>query len=71
MAPIVHGLEVEYFGVINFVYLDIDDKGNSEFSEQDTAWQRAHNSFHYEYSARISIQKAPGSRTKKIILKPA
>lgn len=31
MAPIVHGLEAEYFEVINFVYLDIEDKANSEF----------------------------------------
>ena len=31
MAPVVHGLEVEYFGSINFVYLDIDDKGNAAF----------------------------------------
>ena len=25
MAPIVHGLEAEYFNSINFVYLDIDN----------------------------------------------
>ena len=25
MAPIVHGLEAEYSGRINFVYLDVDD----------------------------------------------
>ena len=31
MAPIVHGLEVEYAGEINFVYLDIDDPGNDKF----------------------------------------
>ena len=30
MAPIVHGLEAEYFGAIDFVYLDIDDKANYE-----------------------------------------
>ena len=33
MAPIVHGLESEYFGQINFVYLDIDDPGNDEFKQ--------------------------------------
>jgi hypothetical protein len=27
----VHGLEAEYFGRINFVYLDIDDSRNQEF----------------------------------------
>jgi hypothetical protein len=31
MAPIVHGLEIEYFGAINFVYLDIDDAANANF----------------------------------------
>lgn len=31
MAPIVHGLEIEYFGSVGFVYLDIDDPANSEF----------------------------------------
>ena len=30
MAPIVHGLEVEYNGKIQFVYLDIDDQRNEE-----------------------------------------
>jgi hypothetical protein len=30
MAPIVHGLETEYFGSINFVYLDIDDAATED-----------------------------------------
>ncbi len=34
MAPIVHGLEVDYFGEINFVYLDIDNPANSEFLKE-------------------------------------
>lgn len=34
MAPIVHGLEVDYFGAINFVYLDIDDAANSVFLKE-------------------------------------
>lgn len=34
MAPIVHGLEVEYFGTIKFVYLDIDDPENSHFLKE-------------------------------------
>ena len=34
MAPIVHGLEVEYYGRINFVYLDVDDSANQEFLKQ-------------------------------------
>ena len=31
MAPIVHGLEAEFSGQINFVYLDIDDPDNKQF----------------------------------------
>ena len=34
MAPIVHGLEAEYFEAINFVYLDIEDKANSKFLKE-------------------------------------
>ena len=34
MAPIVHGLEAEYAGKINFVYLDIDNPQNDGFKEQ-------------------------------------
>ncbi|HJW90375.1 MAG TPA: hypothetical protein VJ436_07015 [Anaerolineales bacterium] len=33
MAPIVHGLEAQYNGRINFVYLDIDDPANNGFKE--------------------------------------
>ena len=31
MAPIVHGLEAEFAGEINFVYLDVDDQENEQF----------------------------------------
>ena len=34
MAPVVHGLEAQYFGQIGFVYLDIDDPANAEFKSQ-------------------------------------
>ena len=34
MAPVVHGLEAEYFGQINFVYLDIDNPANEDFKSQ-------------------------------------
>ncbi|UCD97864.1 MAG: hypothetical protein JSV42_12960 [Chloroflexota bacterium] len=33
MAPIVHGLEVDYYNRIGFVYLDIDDPANETFKE--------------------------------------
>ena len=31
MAPMVHGLEAEYFGKITFTYLDADDPLTSDF----------------------------------------
>ena len=31
MAPIVHGLEAEYYGKVRFSYLDIDDSLNEKF----------------------------------------
>ena len=34
MAPIVHGLEAEFAGQINFVYLDVDDPDNEQFLEE-------------------------------------
>ena len=34
MAPIVNGLEVEYFGSINFVHLDIEDPANEKFKKE-------------------------------------
>lgn len=34
MAPMVHGLEAKYFGRINFVYLDADDRDTFPFQQQ-------------------------------------
>lgn len=31
MAPMVHGLEAEYYGRIKFVYLDADDPATHDF----------------------------------------
>ena len=31
MAPVVHGLEAEYYDQVEFSYLDIDDPSNDEF----------------------------------------
>lgn len=31
MAPMVHGLEAQYFGKIKFTYLDADDPNTREF----------------------------------------
>jgi hypothetical protein len=33
MAPIVHGLEYEFYDQINFVYLDIDDPQTRRFKD--------------------------------------
>jgi thiol-disulfide isomerase/thioredoxin len=34
MAPLVQGLQREYVGKVNFVYLDIDDPANKSFKRQ-------------------------------------
>jgi len=34
MAPVVHGLETEYYQDITFSYLDIDDPANETFKQQ-------------------------------------
>ncbi len=34
MAPIVHGLEAEYYGKVNFVYLDADDPETASFRRE-------------------------------------
>jgi hypothetical protein len=34
MAPVVHGLEVDYFGKIDFYYVDADDPATSELQRQ-------------------------------------
>ncbi len=33
MAPVVHGLEAEYYGQVRFVYLDVDDAATRPFME--------------------------------------
>lgn len=33
MAPMVHGLEAEYFGRIKFTYLDADDPATVDFQQ--------------------------------------
>jgi len=34
MAPVVHGLEAQYYGQIEFSFLDIDDPLSQPFKEQ-------------------------------------
>jgi thioredoxin-like negative regulator of GroEL len=34
MAPVVHGLEAEYSGQVDFSYLDVDDAANDDFKSR-------------------------------------
>ena len=34
MAPVVHGLEAQYYGQIQFSFLDVDDPAVAPFKEQ-------------------------------------
>lgn len=34
MAPVVHGLESQYFGQIDFTFLDIEDTQNADLMQQ-------------------------------------
>jgi hypothetical protein len=34
MAPVVHGLEAEYYGKINFAFLDADDPATEPFKSE-------------------------------------
>ncbi len=34
MAPVVHGLEAQYSGKIDFVFLDIDDSVNADLMQE-------------------------------------
>lgn len=34
MAPVVHGLEAEYYGQINFAYLDADDPATQSYQKE-------------------------------------
>lgn len=34
MAPVVHGLESQYFGQVGFSYLDIDDASNGALMQE-------------------------------------
>jgi hypothetical protein len=31
MAPVVHGLEAEYYGRVDFAFLNVDDPANDDF----------------------------------------
>ena len=57
MAPMVHGLEAEYFGKIKFSYLDADDPRTDGF-------QRA---LGFYYQPELYLLDADGNVLKKFI----
>lgn len=57
MAPMVHGLEAEYFGRIKFTYLDADDRRTDQF-------QRA---LGFYYQPEIYLLDASGNVLQKWI----
>jgi hypothetical protein len=57
MAPMVHGLEAEYFGKIKFSFLDADDPNTQAF-------QRA---LGFQYQPELYLVDANGNVLKKFI----
>ena len=57
MAPMVHGLEAEYFGRIKFSFLDADDPNTYPF-------QRA---LGFYYQPELYLLDANGSTLKKFV----
>ena len=57
MAPMVHGLEAEYFGKIKFTYLDADDSRTQGF-------QRA---LGFRYQPEFYLLAAGGNVLKKFV----
>jgi len=57
MAPMVHGLEAEYFGKIKFSYLDADDSLTDDF-------QRA---LGFYYQPEFYLLDANGNLLKKFV----
>ena len=57
MAPMVHGLEAEYFGKVKFTYLDADDSRTDGF-------QRA---LGFYYQPEFYLLDANGSLLKKFV----
>jgi len=55
MAPVVHGLEAQYYGKIGFAYLDIDDSRNNDFKRQ----------FGFRYQPEFYLIDGQGNVVKK------
>ncbi len=57
MAPMVHGLEAEYYGKIKFSYLDADDRGTDIFQRE----------LGFYYQPEFYLLAANGEVLKKLV----
>ena len=57
MAPMVHGLEAEYFGKVKFSYLDADDPQTDVFQQ----------TLGFYYQPEFYFLDAAGSLIKKLV----
>jgi hypothetical protein len=57
MAPMVHGLEAEYFGKIKFSFLDADDPKTDAFQQ----------TLGFQYQPELYLLDANGNVLKKFI----
>ncbi|HNB34804.1 MAG TPA: hypothetical protein PK414_01185, partial [Anaerolineales bacterium] len=57
MAPMVHGLEAEYFGKIKFTYLDADDPNTQSFQR----------TLGFVYQPEFYLLDADGNVLKKLV----
>ncbi|MBE0682728.1 MAG: hypothetical protein IH589_12520 [Anaerolineales bacterium] len=57
MAPMVHGLEVEYYGKVKFTYLDADDPRTDVFQQ----------TLGFYYQPEFYLLDANGNLIKKLI----
>ena len=57
MAPMVHGLEAEYYGKVKFSYLDADDPNTDEFQH----------ALGFYYQPELYLLDANGNVLKKFI----
>ena len=57
MAPMVHGLEAEYFGRVKFSYLDADDPNTESFQR----------SLGFVYQPEFYLLDANGNVLKKLV----
>ena len=57
MAPMVHGLEAEYYGKVKFSYLDADDPNTDEFQR----------TLGFYYQPELYLLDANGNVLKKFI----